>query len=736
MVRFISTDTRKLIGEYNGCFFALDGPTRSGKTYLSEAYEKKIRVFVSSALPEVTREDCLYLQVNDPLFALQQLALHHRNQFQIPILAIMGSIGKTTVKEWIYDLIKQDVRVVRSPKSYNTMIGVPLSLLELHHEAELAIIEVGGKDDHERESLLRWIKPTHLLITQFASEGGPPLFSSLNATTWIPLLRSIPSIYCGETGLFEGINHQVFDKEKAMPEHLHLPLSDTASQKAARLAIGFAKEWGIKGDMLEERVAQLTPLAMRLETFLGKNNTLIINDTYNLDMDALKESLTYLCSFGKKRPLGIIVGLDEEALHLKADIEKRIDPFALDFRFVGSKEALPTTLPEDAVVLLKGTRKAKMERYAGSLRMQQHQTKLEINVSSLKHNVLEYKAKLSSETALLVMVKAQSYGSGLDQLFPFFDSLGIAYLGVAYTDEGIALRKKGITLPILVLNPDQESYASCLEYELEPCIGTLKQLDAFIRVVIESPHYRVPVHIEIETGMNRLGFNINELSEVMAVCNAQPEVYIKGVFSHFSDSDNLEDRSFSEKQMALFQEAKQMVEANVTYSVLYHMANSEAIVHYPESHFSMVRLGLGMFGLSRGDFGKRLRFALAWKSVVSQVKKVKKGDRISYGSGFIANRELTIAIIPVGYADGFRRSLSDGNGWVWIQNNKCYTVGKVCMDMMMVDVSHLSNVSEGEQVVIFNDAKSLMDLSEQLSTIPYEIMTGISSRVQRIFLSD
>ena len=208
-----------------------------------------------------------------------------------------------------------------------------------------------------------------------------------------------------------------------MPEHLHLPLSDTASQKAARLAIGFAKEWGIKGDMLEERVAQLTPLAMRLETFLGKNNTLIINDTYNLDMDALKESLTYLCSFGKKRPLGIIVGLDEEALHLKADIEKRIDPFALDFRFVGSKEALPTTLPEDAVVLLKGTRKAKMERYAGSLRMQQHQTKLEINVSSLKHNVLEYKAKLSSETALLVMVKAQSYGSGLDQLFPFFDSL-------------------------------------------------------------------------------------------------------------------------------------------------------------------------------------------------------------------------------------------------------------------------------------------------------------------------
>jgi alanine racemase len=724
------------MGELKGCFFALEGPTRSGKTFLSDAYDKKIRVFVANELPENPEEDSLYIEVKDPLKALQRLALHHRSSFQLPIVAIMGRIGKTTTKEWIYELIKPNLTVVRSPKSYNSTIGVPLSLLELHEEAHVALIEVGGNDDTEREALLRLIQPTHLLVTQWVTEGFPPLISTQRSSSLLDYLKEIPTVYSAESNLLEGITPLVFDQENALPELNELPLTDMVSKKAACLAIGFAKQWGIKGLDLGRRVSQLKPLAMRLETFLGKNNTVVINDTYNLDMDALRESLEYLHSFGRQRPLGVIIGLDEGALPMKALLEQKIAPFRLDFTFIGLKESLPNELPINSVVLLKGTRRAAMEHYAGALRSHKHQTKLEINVSALKHNISQYKALLSPKTALLVMVKAQSYGSGLDQLFPFFEQQGIAYLGVAYTEEGIALRKKGITLPILVLNPDQDSYASCLEFQLEPCIGTFHQLDTLIRVVIESPKQRIPIHIEIETGMNRLGFSLNELNDVLTACNAQPEVYIQGVFSHFSDADNLEDRSFSERQINAFQKAKQMVEANVSNPVLFHMANSEAMVHYKEAHFNMVRLGLGMFGLSRGEFAKRLQFVLAWKSSISQVKSVRKGDRISYGPGFVASKEMHIAVIPVGYADGFRRALSDGHGWVWIQGQKCFTVGKVCMDMLMVDVSHVSQVSEGDEVVLFDTAATLQDLSDQLGTIPYELMTGISSRVQRVFLSD
>lgn len=736
LIHYIATDTRKLIGDFYGCFFALDGPHRSGRTFISEAYDKNIRVFVLSQMPDILKEDCCYIQVNDPLKALQRLAIHHRAKFSFPILAITGRIGKTTTKEWIYELIKQDLKVVRSPKSFNSLIGVPLSLFELHEDAELALIEVGGKDDFERESLLSMVVPTHLLITQSGTEGGAPVFSSSSTSSLKKLLKDIPKVFCGEMISIDEIQFKVFDQKNALPEISQLRLVDKVSQKAASLAIGFVKEWGINGEILASRVSQLTPLSMRLETFVGKNNTLVINDTYNLDLDALNESLIYLHSYERQRPLGVVVGLDQESIGMKELLENRIAPFELDFVFIGLKESLPHQFPENAVILLKGTRKAEMERYAGTLRAQQHQTKLEINLAALRHNVFQYKNLLAPETGLLVMVKAQSYGSGLEELFPFFEQLGLTYLGVAYTDEGINLRKKGISLPILVLNPDQDSYASCIEYQLEPCIGTFKQLDSFIRVVIESPNQRVPIHIEIETGMNRLGFSIKELPEVLAVCNVQPEVYIQGVFSHFSDSDNIKDQQYSLRQIQLFQEAKKIVQLKVTNPVIFHMANSEAIVNYPESHFNMVRLGLGMFGISKGEFQQRLRFVLAWKSVVSQVKSIYKGDRVSYGTGFVAQKNMHIAIIPVGYADGFRRALSDGKGWVWIQGQKCYTIGKVCMDMLMVDVSHLSQVIEGEEVILFNDLSTLMSLSDQLSTIPYELMTGISGRVQRIFLSD
>jgi alanine racemase len=334
------------------------------------------------------------------------------------------------------------------------------------------------------------------------------------------------------------------------------------------------------------------------------------------------------------------------------------------------------------------------------------------------------------------MVKAQSYGSGLKRLAEFLEAQGVDYFGVAFTSEGVALRKHGIKLPILVLNPDPESYSECIAYQLEPTIFTFNQLDLFIRVLIEQDINRYPIHVEVDTGMRRLGFEPNEIKSLLEVCQTQPEIYIKGVFSHFVESDEVENRAFSLAQIDRFQAVIRMVKSQISHELLCHMANSEGIVNYPEAHFNMVRLGLGMYGLTNSHIKHQLDPVLAWKSVVSQVKWVKKGESVSYARSFIAEQDLKIAVIPLGYGDGFSRALSNGQGGVTIQGQWCPTVGMICMDMMMVDVSSVPDVKEGDEVVVFDDITSLERLSNLMHTIPYEVMTGISERVHRVYFTE
>jgi alanine racemase len=728
-IDFVSIDSRTLFGAKNGCFIALKGNFRSGEHFVEAAYQQNIRVFLLTQAPSIVHEDAVYLLVEDPVHSLQLIASKHRSSITYPIVAITGKNGKTTVKEWLYEIIKSVFHVVRSPKSYNSQLGVPLSLLALSSNATLGIIEVGVSSPGEFEVLYRIINPTHLIVTGFFND--PDINHELQA-----FLSQTPFAFSGadyptrEKGIF------LLDEDFAKAELKHVAFNDQVAIKSAAIAIGFAKHLGLQSNYIAEQVSTFRRLALRLETFNGKNNTIVVNDTYNLDLDAFRFSLEYLSSFDRSRPHCIYVGLDENSLDKKKQIQELIAPYHPDFVFIDLPENLPTSVPDDSIVLLKGTRKAGMEKFAARLRDQQHQTTLEINLSALRNNLVTFKNRLNSGVKLLAMVKAQSYGSGLKRLAEFLEAQGVDYFGVAFTSEGVALRKHGIKLPILVLNPDPESYSDCIAYQLEPTIFTFNQLDLFIRVLIELDINRYPIHVEVDTGMRRLGFEPNEIKSLLEVCQSQPEIYIKGVFSHFVESEEAENRAFSLAQIDRFQTVISMVKSQISHELLCHMANSEGIVNYPEAHFNMVRLGLGMYGLTNSHIKQQLDPVLAWKSVVSQVKWVKKGESVSYARSFIAKQDLKIAVIPLGYGDGFSRALSNGQGGVMIQGKWCPTVGMICMDMMMVDVSLVSDVKEGDEVVVFDDITSLERLSNLMHTIPYEVMTGISERVHRVYFTE
>jgi alanine racemase len=728
-IDFVSIDTRNLIGTEHGCFIALVGIFRSGLQFIEAAYQQNVRVFILTESPSIQHADAVYLIVDDPIKALQSIASVHRSRVDFPILAIAGKNGKTTVKEWLYELIKSSCHVVRSPKSYNSKIGVPLSLLELSSEANVGIFEVAFSSPQELETLFDLINPTHFLVTNFFHDEA-------SDRALRELLHRVRHAFIGEPCATCAPEVLLLNEEFARPELDFFAFNDPVSIKAAAIAVGISKHLDVSFEHIREHVSTLQRLALRMESFNGKNNTLVLNDTYNLDIDAFKYSLAYWATLDRGRPHGIYVGLDADSLDKKGQLETLIEPYHPDFLAIGDPSELPTTIPENSVILLKGTRKANMEKFAALLREKQHQTTLEINLSALRNNVVTFKKLLHPKVKLLAMVKAQSYGSGLEKLAEFLEAQGIDYLGVAYTSEGVALRKHGIKAPILVLNPDPHSYADCIAYALEPTIFTFHQADLFIRTLIEQDTRQYPIHIEVDTGMRRLGFEPSEIKALLELCQAQPEIYIKGVFSHFVESDQREKRDYSLSQIGRFKEVIAEVKQQVTHELLCHLANSEGIVNYPEAHFNMVRLGLGMFGLTNSRIKDQLQPVLAWKSVVSQIKRVNKGESVSYSRSFIAVQDMKIAIIPLGYGDGYSRTLSNGIGELRIHGIWCPIVGLVCMDMIMVDVSAISDLKEGDEIVVFDDIESLEALAHQMNTIPYEVMTGISERVHRVYFTE
>lgn len=732
-------DTRKIASSEGQVFVALKGEFRDGNAFLNDAYRKGIRIFVVAEIPNKPYKNAAYILVQDTLKALQDLAAHHRKKFNYPLIAITGSNGKTTVKEWLYHLLSDNLRVIRSPKSYNSQLGVALSLLEMNDKADLAIIEAGISKSGEMEALQKMIQPDFGIFTSFGSaheegfgsveehlEEKLKLFFGCNKT----LVSSSIRLTKNQLNQINGIYISSLDYAK---ELVVFPFTDKPSVLSGTLALAAAKSLG---NLNLERIKSIPRLAMRMETFEGQDNSIIINDTYNLDLDALEFSLEYQLALadGKKRI--VLVGLDQVNKHKEQELRQKIkkfNPESYQFIFEGQNPKIDIS---NSVVLVKGTRKSEMEKLASRLRLKKHKTFVEINLSAIKHNVQVYKSQLKSTTKMLAMVKAQSYGAGLEKMGIYLEKQGVDYLGVAYPDEGVELRKAGVKIPILVMNPVDGGFEDCIKYQLEPTVFSFEQLDELVHELIFQGVQNFPVHVKVDTGMRRLGFDFKDLPRLMEVIQAQPEITIKGVYSHLADSDNRRDRRFTELQIRRFVEACNFISSNYSGIVVAHLLNSEGIANYPEAQFNMVRIGIGMYGVSSNpELVKKLRPVISWKSTISQVKQIQKGESVGYSRSFVADKNMEIAVVPVGYADGFRRSLSNGVGTVIVNGQNCQVIGRVCMDMIMIDVSK-KFIKTGDCVELIGDNFSLSQFAEKLQTISYEVLTSISKRVHRTYIEE
>lgn len=737
----VAIDSRSIHQGSETVFFALKGNFRDGHRFIPEAHEKGVRAFfVENNTFADSYPDSVFFSVRDVLLALQELAAAHRRKFTYPVIAITGSAGKTTVKEWLNHLLSPELHIIRSPKSYNSQLGVALSLLEMSSEHALGIFEAGISHPGEMERLAFMIQPTHGIFTSLGRsheenfkskeqqlEEKLKLFAHCAKTLvneTVPVSQSQLSEIHGElVSMLSGKD----------VEHLNIPFTDRISVMNARMAFAAACLFTRDHKLLKIKVEELERPAMRLETFDGIKGCTVINDTYNLDPDALHYALEYQLQLSNNRKRIVILGIDDANKGLRQEAEHVIQRFEPDqFYIVGPEDQIDVE-PSNAVILLKGTRNSAMQRRALQFRLKKHKTYLEINLSAVRNNLIVYKGLLSPQTRLLVMVKAQSYGSGAEKLARFLELQGIHYLGVAYADEGIELREQGIKLPILVMNAEEESFEECIQYNLEPAIYSLHQLDLFVKELIMQNRSDYPIHLKIETGMKRLGFELSELPEVISLLQAQPEVRVASVYSHLADSDNRRDKRFTQIQLTRFEQACAYLEKQLNQPFSKHILNSEGVANYPDSAYDMVRLGIGLFGISGNPLIKKeLLPVLGWYSAVSQVKTVKKGESAGYSRSFLAEKDTRIAIVPVGYADGFRRELSNGKGSVFIQGKPCQVIGRVCMDMILVDIGKLE-VKEGETVEILGPNQSLENLADCMGTIPYEVMTGISRRVHRIY---
>ena len=727
LIKAISFDSRKIISGKNILFFALKGTFRDGHDYIESSYNKGVRFFVVSkpnlldSFPEAQG-----ILVEDTLSALLKLAKHHRDEFNFPIIAITGSNGKTTTKEWLSKLLSCKFQVTRSPKSYNSAIGIAMSILEFNEETNIGIIEVGVSSLNDMKNVREVIKPTHGIITSFGS-AHRELFKSASdhLSAKLEIFKDVENLFYPEILKLE---KGIVVKQDSNKEIIkHFKLAGDFNKMNAQMAITVALFFGVKSNELKKIVPYISPLALRLETFRGTNNNTIINDTYSLDIESLRDSLEYQLFVSKENKRYAIIGLLDSKNENKYKL--LLDKFNLNQYFFYYKGEKINYKFENSNVLIKGSRKLRMELLANKFKEKNHQTYLEINTKAIRNNINYLKSLLNTETKILCMVKASSYGSDSKTMGHFLQKTGIDYLGVAYSDEGIELRKNGIKKPILVMNAEEKTFADCIEYNLEPAIFSIKQLESLIKELIAQGYSNFPIHIKIETGMNRLGFDKSNIQELIDIIKTQPEVIIKSIYSHLAES-NIVDSIFTEKQINSFNNISMFIMNNFSYKIDRHILNSEGVKNYSKAQFEMVRLGIGMYGVCGSE---NMQPAIAWLSSISQIKKITPSESIGYNRTFVAKKNMTIAIIPVGYADGFKRILGRGNGGVFIQNKYCPTLGEVCMDMIIVDITGI-DIEEGETVEIIGKNQTINSFSKKASTIPYEIMTSFSQRLHRIYI--
>ncbi|MDA3953494.1 MAG: bifunctional UDP-N-acetylmuramoyl-tripeptide:D-alanyl-D-alanine ligase/alanine racemase [Bacteroidales bacterium] len=797
-IKYLLIDSRSIISTSNTLFFAIRGDRHDGHNFIEDLYIKGIRNFVIESLPKnhFSFPNANFLIVKNSLDALQFLALNHRKAFNYPVIGITGSNGKTIVKEWLFHLLQDKKQIVRNPKSYNSQVGVPLSVWLMADVFDLAVFEAGISLPGEMEKLEKIIQPNIGLITnigeshqenfsdykQKASEKLK-LFSNTDIIVYSKDHEIIDELIQKDEVLsrkqlftwsekndadlkvstkhtednFTQIDFQYNDQQ----ESVIIPFADKASIEDAIhvLALLCALDFN-PGDFIN-KFETLPPVAMRMELKKGINNCTIINDSYNSDLNSLAIALHYLDQQNQHQKKTLILsdilqsGKVDKVLYkevtsllskfkidnlvgIGASISSQADQFKLEKSFYKStddflKDFEKTKYSEQAI-LLKGSRDFHFEKISSVLEDKAHRTILEINLNALVHNLNFFKSRLKSETKIMVMVKAVSYGSGTFEIANILQYQGVDYLGVAFADEGVTLREAGIKTPIIVMNPEYHSFELMLKHKLEPEIYSFNILHQFNRAVKNAKQGNYPVHIKLDTGMNRLGFTQNEIQMLIEDLKESNNLRISSIFSHLAASDDNDHDMFTQKQIALFDDLSKQIIKNFKYHITRHISNSAGIERFPKAQFDMVRLGIGLYGISTTN-QERLATVSTLKSTVIQIKQVPKDESIGYNRKAKAEKDITIAVVPVGYADGLNRRLSNGHGKLYINGFLVPIIGNICMDMCMVDITNC-NVHEGDEVIIFGKEQSVNELAKLLNTIPYEIFTSVSSRVKRVYFQE
>ena len=804
-IEHLLIDSRTVLFPADSLFFALKGPRRNGHSFINELYQKGVRSFVVSDKIEEEYSGAIFLQVGDTLQALQSLAAWHRKQFSIPVIGITGSNGKTIVKEWLNQLLEDNYRIIRSPKSYNSQIGVPLSVWPLNKSHELGIFEAGISQSGEMEKLQKIIQPTIGIFTNIGEAHSENFMSirqkvneKLRLFTDVDALiycKDYPEIHEAIAGLWQQLNKgrskpfvlvnwstvseaslqiltiykedgntQISADWMGQQQQITIPLTDNASVENAIHCWCLLLHMGLSPKVIAKKMEQLEAVAMRLELKNGINHCSIINDSYSADLSSLKIALDFLqqqrqhdkhtlilsdiLQSGKSekelyqevaqslqqrgvdRLIGIGERISQHQLQLK-QVEKletvfypSVDAFKKDFQHLHFK---------DETILLKGARIFEFEQIDRLLEQKVHQTVMEVNLSALVSNLKQYQEQLSVGTRLMVMVKAFAYGSGSFEIASVLQYHKADYLAVAYADEGVELRKAGITLPIMIMNPDESAFDVLLQYNLEPELFSIAILYAFENYLKKQAIQQYPVHIELETGMNRLGFAETELPVLLEVLKTNV-FKVQSVFSHLVASEDPVQDEFTNQQAALFLRMSQQVQGLLSYPVLKHIANTSGISRHPQLQMDMVRLGIGLYGIDNDR--KNLTEVSTLRSTVAQIKQLKAGETVSYGRRGLVKRDSVIATVRIGYADGYPRSLSNGAGKIWVNGKLAPIVGSICMDMTMIDVTDIPGVKEGDDVIVFGNELPVAQVAQWAQTIPYEILTGVSQRVKRVYFEE
>ena len=775
IIEHLLPDSRRVYSPATSLFFALKGPRRDGHQFISDLYKRGIRSFVVSetidtgSFPEAT-----FLLVKDTLAALQQLAAYHRRQFKIPVIGITGSNGKTIVKEWLYQLLHEDFNIVRSPKSYNSQTGVPLSVWQMNEQNTLAIFEAGISKPGEMEKLEKIIQPTIGVLTNIGeahSEGFDSQTQKEEEKKKLFRNAKLPS----PLNVIE-INKKPAstiitacpDKNESKKNTIEIPFTDDASVQNAITCWQTLLSLQINPLVIQQRMKLLQPVNMRLELKKGINNCSVINDSYSADLSSLSIALDFLDSQSAGTKKSVILSDFLQSSLPDSELYKQI-AFALQNhsvnKIIGVGEKISKFLPEgftvstvlqdyfptteafiqhyrfsqlrDETILVKGARVFEFEKIVQLLEQKVHQTVLEINLNAIAHNLKEYQSLLKPSTKVMAMVKAFAYGSGGAEIAGILQYHKVDYLGVAYADEGVELRKAGITLPVMVMNPETNAFEAIVENNLEPEIYSFELLYAFGSFLKAEGLQQYPVHIEIETGMNRLGFSVNDMKKLGEVLLSAPSLKVQSVFSHLAGSEEKDQDEFTMQQAERFEKAAKQLQEKSGYNFIRHIANSAAVIRHPQLQMNMVRLGIGLYGVDSANSHKlNLQTVATLKSTVAQLKYLKPGESVSYNRKGVVNRDSVIATIRIGYADGYPRRLGNGIGKIWLKEKLAPVIGTVCMDMIMIDVTDIPAVQEGDDVIIFGNQLPVQQVAQWAGTIPYEIMTGVSQRVKRVYFEE